>query len=214
MGAILRRRAALGLTCGAMASLLACAGHGTEPAPRKADPSLESARATSRPRLGANAHVVWKAKERGQPQGMCSRTYDIFEVIEIRSDETALYLDLFHQSANPEKEHTEAVPKVDLLVDGCPVRQAPTASGAVLRDSETPTTTVLPLSDLPDGDLDLILHAFGSEYVVVLHKNGRQVKRITRKDRKGAQLVPADEKLGIPEAVVVPQQACPEEVEL
>jgi hypothetical protein len=132
-------------------------------------------------------------------------------VTEVRADQNWLYLDVVHEQALPAATHPAVAATLYMRLDGCPARP-PRVSGSVWQDWEAPSTLTIALADLPDGELDLSLRAFGSEYAVPLRKAGKAVSHLRGEDRAGVVIFAADPLRGIPAAISYLDRECDEEV--
>lgn len=150
---------------------------------------------------GAVATVVWRAQPRARAVGedcTLGAKLDRLEVAEVRYDDALLYFDVFYSEARPSATGGEESAILYLRVDGCPVT-APQVQGLVSRESDAiPSTLTIALADLPDGELDLSLRAFGSERVVSLRKTGKTVTELRDEDRAGFVRLPANPAWNLP----------------
>lgn len=172
-------------------------------------PTTTAATATPE-RKGLDAALVWRPSldPRRAKHATCSMTYAQLLPGEVRADSNWLYIDVTHKGAGPEATHPGTSPEVELLLDQCPAR-APRASGSVWRDWATPSTVTIALTELPDGELDLLVRAFGSEFVLPLKKEGQRVSYLRLDQRKGYSYRPGDPARGIPPEVGLEDPACP-----
>jgi hypothetical protein len=130
-------------------------------------------------------------------------------VEEVRADSDRLYLDVKHsgpQLAEDRAPESE-VPDVTVRVDRCrDVRPIPT--GRVQPNGPFAGTIALSLNELPDGELDFVIRAFGSEEYLTLRKVGIEVTYLALEDRDGFETVPAYPELGLPAAAGLREPDC------
>lgn len=173
--------------------------------------TVATAAGTPRPeRRGVDAPVVWRSPPNGRPPGAaCTTDSEHFYVTEVRASADQVYVDVMYESANSRRGAPAAKATVtSLLLDGCPAT-APPVDGWVWRDAMGPTTLSIALADLPDGELDLTLDAFGVERAVPLRKQRGAISRLRLEDRAGYYYVPGDPARGIAPTVGLEDPTCP-----
>lgn len=164
-------------------------------------------------RAGLDAPVVWHTPSQ-RPAGSGSEipylvTLDQLLLIEVRADAGWLHIDVVHEAATPSAEHTVTAPTVTLRANGCHAAP-PALSGSVWLDSPTPSTLTIPLSSLPDGEIDLTLKAFDVELPVPLKKSGTTITWLQNNQRAGYRMSPGDPARGIlPSVTLGPIRTCP-----
>jgi hypothetical protein len=181
------------------------------PKPGQGDSSRTIALAASpKPeRKGLDAPVVWPLKRRPpDPQvGCVDQDGDRLTVVEARADGTSLYLDLVHRSATTPTAYRAVGVTVDLLLDQCPA-PPPRVSGQVWEAWPSPSTVAIPLSDLPDGELDLTVRAFGQERTISLRKTGKDLTDLPLEARKAYSYLPGDPTRNIESTVGLEDPVC------
>jgi hypothetical protein len=150
-----------------------------------------------------DASVIWRASDDpvpASPDAQCSRRDARIVVKELRADANWLYIDVSHEAASPDTRHDGESAELLLVADGCP-KPPRRVSGSVWRDWADPSTLVTSLSELPDGDLSLTVHAFGAGNSFLINKRGRRVRRITFEEQAGDVDIPAQ--AGLPAGFTV-----------
>jgi len=156
------------------------------------------------------ATVVYRAAPpRPASPGLCSHRMDSLTVHEVRTDRNNLYIHVAHVGASPGELHDGIPAAVELLVNGCPVR-APRANGTVWRDSKSPSTLTVSLDEIPDGQVDVTVHAHGTESTFSVTKEGRSVSELPFDKRNDIKRRPAIPELGLPPVVALRVPVCPE----
>lgn len=184
------------------------------PATALAAPSQSPSAITPRAeRKGLDASVVWHLEpsmpRAHEPLGCTMPADQNLLVTEVRADQSWLYLDVVHDEALPPASHTGSAASLYMRLDGCPATP-PRVTGTLWRDWETPSTLIISLADLPNGELDLSLRAFGAERVVPLRKAGNTVSHLRDEDRAGVVIF-NDPARGIPPAISLPERDCASE---
>lgn len=179
----------------AFVGLSACAPQSESNAPRTAPAVVDGTEQPTVQRDGLSAPVIWKrpVPSTNSDGHACSERISNLELTEIRADDTWAYFDVVHTKAGrPADQHPEAIPEVEMLVDGCPV-VAPVASGRVWLDWADGSTITISLARIPDGEIDLFFSAFGRQAQVPFRKTGRSISYLRTQDRARFELRPVDE---------------------
>jgi hypothetical protein len=165
-------------------------------------------------RKGLDAPVVWHASRASSTESpaaeeclACGMDRDRLSVTEVRADSNWLYLDVTHKAVDQSPDHSATAPIVRLRANGCAVA-APQLSGSVWRNWDAPSTLVIGLSNLPDGELDMTVTAFGVGRTIALKKSGKAVVPLATEQRAGYRVHPADSGGPGPTATLGPMPNC------
>jgi hypothetical protein len=155
--------------------------------------------------ISPNARVIWRRPDPPRDGTACGMS-DGIALLDARIAQSNLYLNVKYRSARSQGD--EGPVMLSALRDGCPI-DIGVARGALARRGDDASTIWLPLKDLPDGNIDLIVSAFNSSEILPLKKEGERVAFLSDKGRRGYQrlaVVEGDE--GVGETVTF-QSACP-----
>jgi hypothetical protein len=165
-------------------------------------------------RRGLGARLVWPTQPAEPPipdTGCIAQASDRLNITEVRIDTTSLYLDVVHRAATPVTAYRDEAVTAELLLNMCPAPPPP-ISGRVWEGWPSPSTVTIALSDLPDGELDLMLRAFGQQRTIPLRKAGARVTYLPIEQRAGYRYQPGDPATGREPSASLDEYHCPGEV--
>lgn len=161
-------------------------------------------------RAGANAPVIWRPSGQAavRPEAELSHSTSRIVLRELRADANWLYIDLIHEEGgdSSDKGHESAPVEISVRANECLV-PAPRASGSLPRDWGNPSTLVVSLTSLPEGELVIGARSHGVETTFLLAKEGKAVRSITYDQLSAVRRVPADPANGLPESIVYRQES-------
>jgi hypothetical protein len=167
-------------------------------------------------RKGITAPTLWRRSlpsAAGERNGTQGHARDRLDILEIRADDRSIYFDVTHEAARTRADGSPETSPAEVMVrlNNCDSPSVP-AQGTVVRDQAMPTTVMVALADLPDGELELTVRAFGSESNSFFRKEGRQLRVLAYDEREGYLRLEADPKRGFRAGSGIVQRPCPEDL--